>query len=523
MEDNGACAERSGEEAVTPHVLGFSLGNPQLSLLQGSLFLKSQFGDSTRVLVPQVPSYMTAADLCHFVSPFESQIVTMWLLRDTQDVNSYHALIELRDAESVLAFAKDYDGKVFSSLGTERCHVRAADKVLLEDSSYMPSCSEEAEACPICLETLGARQSFQDIITNLVGSKSGQGEPSDAVKQPSAQSSSTSRALIITLCSHAMHVQCLTQWGDNSCPVCRYCLEPAPASNTCQECEIEESLWMCLICGHVGCGRGVNKHALRHFEMTSHTFSMEVESGKVWDYAGDNFVHRLIAASTEGKMVELSPEHATSGRDSEVHREHLSQVEAVIEAYNRQVTTELDQQRRYYERRMLEAQKQGEQRIAVVRRDVDQQRQHLHESEERLARVTTNVKVTRERLQEADETLRSKKKQVEGLKQFHQKISTEQDKWRSELDGLKAAISSLDLKTEQQREHVRDLSLHLKVLEKVQAPSASGVSDVGAGPVSGAGRRTRGGAGEPDADLAGAAVIGVAAHAQRRSRKHGRR
>ena len=63
---------------------------------------------------------------------------------------------------------------------------------------------------------------------------------------------------------------------------------------------------MCLICGHVGCGRFSGRHAHAHYEETGHTFAFELESHRVWDYAGDNYVHRLIQSKTDGKLVEVS-------------------------------------------------------------------------------------------------------------------------------------------------------------------------------------------------------------------------
>lgn len=62
---------------------------------------------------------------------------------------------------------------------------------------------------------------------------------------------------IVTIqCNHSFHCQCLSKWkGDNSCPVCRFCQNPDSESPLCAVCQTTESLWICLICGHVGCGR----------------------------------------------------------------------------------------------------------------------------------------------------------------------------------------------------------------------------------------------------------------------------
>ena len=42
----------------------------------------------------------------------------------------------------------------------------------------------------------------------------------------------------------------------------------AAADNACFECQSHESLWICLVCGHVGCGRYVERHAFAHFQVS---------------------------------------------------------------------------------------------------------------------------------------------------------------------------------------------------------------------------------------------------------------
>ncbi len=55
----------------------------------------------------------------------------------------------------------------------------------------------------------------------------------------------------------------------------------------------------------MGCGRYVRGHAYNHFQITQHTYSMQLGSNRVWDYAADNYVHRLIQNKTDGKLVQL--------------------------------------------------------------------------------------------------------------------------------------------------------------------------------------------------------------------------
>ena len=75
-------------------------------------------------------------------------------------------------------------------------------------------------------------------------------------------------------------------------------------------CFVGQNLWICLICGFVGCGRYVEGHAYGHFKETSHTYSMELGSSRVWDYAGDNYVHRLVQNKADGKLVEVDEQSA---------------------------------------------------------------------------------------------------------------------------------------------------------------------------------------------------------------------
>ncbi|KAF6141847.1 hypothetical protein GIB67_003218 [Kingdonia uniflora] len=47
-------------------------------------------------------------------------------------------------------------------------------------------------------------------------------------------------------------------------------------------------------------------HAIMHWKETEHCYFLEMETQYVWDYAGDNYVHRLIQSKTGGKLIELN-------------------------------------------------------------------------------------------------------------------------------------------------------------------------------------------------------------------------
>lgn len=47
---------------------------------------------------------------------------------------------------------------------------------------------------------------------------------------------------------------------------------------------MHKTLWTCLTCGFVGCGRYSNKHSVAHFEKTRHPYSLELATLRIWDY-----------------------------------------------------------------------------------------------------------------------------------------------------------------------------------------------------------------------------------------------
>lgn len=90
--------------------------------------------------------------------------------------------------------------------------------------------------------------------------------------------------------------------------------------NECSVCHAETDLWMCLICGHIGCGRYIGGHAASHYNSHAHPYAIELQTQRVWDYIGDGYVHRLITNKTDGKLVELPGEN--DPRDSITAEQH---------------------------------------------------------------------------------------------------------------------------------------------------------------------------------------------------------
>lgn len=117
----------------------------------------------------------------------------------------------------------------------------------------------------------------------------------------------------------------------------------------------QDSLWICIICGHIGCGRYVEGHAYDHFRETQHTYAMQLTDNQVWDYVGDNYVHRLLANKSDGKPVEIE------GTDA--YRQAEEKIEAAQLEYTYLLTQQLESQRKYYEKQLRETEKSNQKKI----------------------------------------------------------------------------------------------------------------------------------------------------------------
>ncbi|XP_060699033.1 ubiquitin carboxyl-terminal hydrolase 44 [Hemiscyllium ocellatum] len=58
----------------------------------------------------------------------------------------------------------------------------------------------------------------------------------------------------------------------------------------CVDCNTTESMWACLSCSHVACGRYNEEHALKHFQESKHPVALEVNEFYVFCYVCDDYV-----------------------------------------------------------------------------------------------------------------------------------------------------------------------------------------------------------------------------------------
>ncbi len=92
---------------------------------------------------------------------------------------------------------------------------------------------------------------------------------------------------------------------DSICPVCRYHQHPIESSK-CDFCGASENLWMCMICGFLGCASNgpMNGHIKEHNDISKHIYVVELETKGVFDFSKNSFVQRLLQNIRDGKIVQ---------------------------------------------------------------------------------------------------------------------------------------------------------------------------------------------------------------------------
>lgn len=424
-----------GEDEIT-----FVSGNPFVEITKGILHLYKEnkltsiekaSQQCQTVCILAVPSTMTCHDLLTFTASCAEQIKHIRIVRDGS-LNQYMALVTFRSHESAAEFFVSYNGIAFSSLEPDLCcHLVFISRIEILGEAGLeppPQCTE-LPTCPVCLERMD--ESVDGILT--------------------------------ILCNHSFHAGCLLKWGDTSCPVCRYVQTPeVVADNKCLECMSAESLWICLICGHVGCGRYVEGHAYQHFLDTAHCYAMQLGNNRVWDYVGDNFVHRLLQNKGDGKLVEGTP----------TKQDDLGEkMDAVQLEFTYLLTSQLDSQRLFYEDRMSQVEASAQKSATGLKEKARRLQEENQALTGRVKELTKEKTALEKKVQSMSHKLTQVQAELSEERQMSEALRQNQKDWQVKVSQLETQM--LTLKEEKQKEsaelkdQLRDIMFYLEAQNTV--------------------------------------------------------
>ncbi|WVZ12972.1 hypothetical protein V8G54_017502 [Vigna mungo] len=254
--------------------------NPKFSERRGALHLfrtsprsslPTQTSPSTLLFILAVPNYLSFHDFIPFCGPHLDNFYHLLFIRNDGTEDRYSVLIKFADQFAADEFYSYFNGRKFSPAEAEVCHILFLQSV--EYSEYAevagtppPGCTE-IPTCPVCLERLDPDTS----------------------------------GIMTTLCDHSFQCPCVSKWTYLSC-------QQQDEKPNCFICGTIDDLWVCMICGFVGCGRYKEGHAIQHWKDTQHCYSLDFKTQQIWDYVGDSYVHRLNQnqSKIDGKLEETN-------------------------------------------------------------------------------------------------------------------------------------------------------------------------------------------------------------------------
>lgn len=425
-------------------------------------------GDDTMVSILFVPTYFTVHDLLHFYigdDIVNNQVSNFRILRNKKGELGFNFMVLIKFKDPLLAkkFKDEFNGKRFSKMDPETCHVVSIKEVVFNKAVFD---GKEQVKIPYLLTdpfTTRQRDGCRPMEVEL---------PTCPVCLERMDCDTT--GLITIPCQHTFHCQCLDKWKNSRCPVCRYssirlsrnsAVRQTGETSGCSTCGCHDNLWICLVCGNIGCGRYNSKHAIKHYEDTSHCFAMDMQTQRVWDYAGDNYVHRLVQNEVDGKLVEVEADRSTSGdpsdsarqsgssapdKDSNTAANFMRNKEYHLE-YVQVLVSQLESQREYFEMKLEQAQvvESRSSEIEALRREMEELKLSMKDCQ---LGYKQEKKLTHKQLDED-------KLMIRGLQENLDHITKEKISLSQERDTLQQEKQEL-------QEQVQDLMFYLESQEK---------------------------------------------------------
>jgi BRCA1-associated protein len=438
-----------------------SFGNPALGVYHGTVYTSDNSQDESSlhetinmvamIHVPpeQVPEGVLNVTRAH--RPWMRR-VRIVISQDDEE-RTYLVLLELSSAEAVQTMVQELHHTPYTCLDESQvCHVYSVVSVQGHEgvslvSPFFARGRSDDYHCAVCLEHM---DETTDIFT--------------------------------TVCNHSFHIDCLIQWQDSPCPVCRYDHAGLKeALSQCHQCGTTDHNYVCLICGIVACG-GIpsttachrstpeptprtTSHAQKHYDETLHAYALDTITQHVWDFAGQGYVHRLLQNKQDGKLVEISDPNNTSSQERSNHPPAMSDaqegemVHRKLEGYASQYYTllksQLEQQRIFYQGRLEELRHefrprpQAQDVLLALKQERQQLGQRLHSVQARYQKVHDNLKFLRNMNESLEANQKALQQEMEQARREQMEV---RQKLESVLPPLQEQVTRLMLQLEHECE-----------------------------------------------------------------------
>ena len=190
----------------------------------------------------------------------------------------------------------------------------------------------------------------------------------------------------------------------------------------------------------------------------------------MWDYAGDNYVHRLIQNKVDGKLVVLPDARQGVGSSAadggarsemdaaakEVQQRGLEeQYEAVVHEYSLLLTGQLEVQRLHYEERLAELERQHKRSLWEVEKDMQAREEVLRRQHDLVERES---RASAKRVQSAQKAIG----EGDFNKQLNEQLIRNQGALREQLTASEKREEALKAQVRDLEEQAKDMAFHFE-------------------------------------------------------------
>jgi BRCA1-associated protein len=223
---------------------------------------------------------------------------------------------------------------------------------------------------------------------------------------------------------------------------------------------------------------------------------LQLETQRVWDYAGDGYVHRLIQNKADGKLVELPA--ASSAPNTPAGKGSYSaaasgdmvpseKIESIGLEYSYLLTSQLESQRFYYEDKIhglqmkLDDVVQRESDVKLTARRTEETLAAVREELQAGTKMVKQLQVDKakadKRAEKAVELARTLQRDLQAEQSVSQGLHKKVEILREEGTVTKAKVADLE-------EQMRDLMFFVSAREKIGQSEELAGGDVEVGPAS---------------------------------------
>jgi BRCA1-associated protein len=215
---------------------------------------------------------------------------------------------------------------------------------------------------------------------------------------------------------------------------------------------------------------------------------MELGSNRVWDYTGDNYVHRLVQNKTDGKLVEVD-EH-----NNVIHEE---KIDALNLEYTYLLTTQLESQRLYFEEKLQSIERQSQRQVEELETKVKKAIDEMVKLEQQLACGAKDRKLMSEEMTKLEQQFQAVNKDKQKLsvklakvmselveeKELNSCLRDNQTKWQQRVNDLEDKLARKDIELTDLRDQLRDVMFFLEAKDTLAATSGATQQEIQEGQI----------------------------------------